>query len=152
MKPSPALKQKILSVCLNILDERIKALRASLRDLTEGAENDAKSSAGDKHETARAMMQLEHENISRQLDELLKEKNELVQTDITTDTIIHKGSLIRTNHRFLFLSIALGKVEIDGTEVMALSPQSPLGRKLIGLSASDVVEMNGIQYTVEEVN
>jgi hypothetical protein len=151
MKPSPVFKQKLFSACLAMLDERIQTLHAALNDLTEGAENDAKSSAGDKHETARAMMQLEHENLSRQLDELLKEKNELARIDIGNSPVIHKGSLIKTNRGLLFLSVALGKVAVDGTEVIVLSPQSPLGKKLLELQAEAAVEVNGTEYKIEEV-
>ena len=136
---------------MTLLDERISALYAALNDLTEGAESDAKSSAGDKHETARAMMQIEHENISRQLDELLKEKNELSRIDMGTGAVIAKGSLIKTNHRYIFLAVAMGKVMADGVPVIVLSPQSPLGKKLPGLAPGDAAEMNGMQYVIEEV-
>jgi transcription elongation GreA/GreB family factor len=149
MKPSPDFKQKLFSVCLAMLDERIQTLHAALNDLTEGAES--KSSAGDKHETARAMMQLEHENLSRQLDELQKEKNELARIDIGSSAVIHKGSLIQTNRGLLFLSVAMGKVVVDGAEVIILSPQSPLGKKLLELRVKDSVEVNGTEYVIEEV-
>jgi transcription elongation GreA/GreB family factor len=151
MSASAELKQKVFSRCVELLDEKIRALYAALNDLTEGAGNDAKSSAGDKHETARAMMQIEHENLSRQLNEFLKEKNELAQIDIGRSNTVTKGSLIKTNQGYLFLSIALGRVEADLTKVMALSPQSPLGKKLVGLTKGDSVDINGVKYEIEEV-
>ena len=151
MKPSAELKQKLFTECLKILDERISQLTASLNDLTQGAESDAKSSAGDKHETARAMMQIEHGNLSHQLDELMKERNELAQTDISITSKIKKGSLIKTNHGNFFLAVALGKVMAENLTVIVLSPQSPLGGKLFGLSAGDAVDMNGVKYMIEEV-
>jgi transcription elongation GreA/GreB family factor len=150
IKSSIAFKQRLFSACMALLDEKINGLYAALKDLTAGAETDSKSSAGDKHETSRAMMQLEHENISRQLDGLLKEKNKLTVIDAGSSMRITVGSLLRTNHGYIFLSVAIGKVTVDSEDVMTLSPQSPLGKKLLGHAAGDTVEMNGIQYIIKE--
>ena len=148
---SSSIRKNVIDACRSFLDERIKNLEAQLRELTSGAENDSKSSAGDKHETSRAMMQLEHENISRQLDGFLKEKNELVQLDTTTNDVITKGSLIKTNRGFIFLSVAIGKITVDSTDVMALSTRSPLGSKLLGLKKGACAEVNGMRYQIEEI-
>ncbi|HTA62567.1 MAG TPA: hypothetical protein VK835_08925 [Bacteroidia bacterium] len=146
------LKEKIYAACLNLVDKKIQALQNTLQDLAEGAVSDGKSSAGDKHETARAMMQLEQEKISRQLDELLKQKTVLQSIDATLKaTQIAKGSLVKTNKGYLFLSIALGKLMVDGADVIVLSPQSPLGIKLMGLQAKSSVDINAVTYLVEEV-
>jgi len=151
MKSSILFKQKIYSACLQLLEKRITALSSELNDLTEGAKNDSKSSAGDKHETARAMMQIEQANIGQQLDGLLKEKNELTNIDIGNKAYVAKGSLIKTNHGYLFLSIAIGKLIIDDIPVMVLSAQSPIGKKMLGKIKEDVVEINGVKYIVEEL-
>ena len=60
------LKQNIYSQCLLILNQKIEELNSALATATESANNETKSSAGDKHETARAMMQLEQEKLSLQ--------------------------------------------------------------------------------------
>jgi len=146
------LKQKIHAVCLQVVNKKIEALQNTLQELGEGALSDGKSSAGDKHETARAMMQLEQEKISRQLDELLIQKAALQKIDITLiSTQITKGSLVKTNKGYLFLSIALGKLMVDSVGIIVLSPQSPLGLKLMGLQAKSSVEINTVTYLIEEV-
>ena len=146
-----SFRQKVVSACTSFLDGRIKELESQLKDLTAGAENDSKSSAGDKHETSRAMMQREHENISRQLEGFLKEKNELSQLTPGNGTTISNGSLVRTNRGIIFIGVALGKIIVDTTEVIALSHRSPLGNKLLGLAKGESLSMNGIQYVIEEV-
>ena len=60
------LKQKIHTHCLHLLDNKIAELQKILRSLGESAANDTKSSAGDKHETARAMIHIEQETITKQ--------------------------------------------------------------------------------------
>ena len=144
-------RQQVITACLEHLEERILDLQSQLRELTAGAENDSKSSAGDKHETSRAMMQLEHENISRQLDGFLKEKNELAQLHVDEDSLVSKGSIVRTNKGLLFLGIALGKIIVESSEVMTISPHSPLGSKLLGLQAGDILNFNNMQYHIEEI-
>ena len=145
-------KEKVFATCLQLLDTKIQALQNTLQELAEGAISDGKSSAGDKHETARAMMKLEQEKISKQLTEVLAQKTILEKIDYTVkSTQIIKGSLIKTNKGYLFLSVALGKINIEGMDVIILSPQSPLGLKLMGLTAKSTVEINTTTYRVEEL-
>jgi transcription elongation GreA/GreB family factor len=147
-----SLKIKIFKACIKQLDDKISSLKVALNDLEKGAENDSKSSAGDKHETGRAMMQLEHEKISRQLNDSLSQKAAIEQMDQAMESaIIASGSLIKTNRGYLFICVALGKITIDGIEIMTLSMQSPLGQRLIGLKPGDMAEINGLHYTVEKV-
>ncbi|HXB39588.1 MAG TPA: hypothetical protein VNZ49_03545 [Bacteroidia bacterium] len=134
-------KHKVFDACLALLEEKINSLKKILSELEEGSQNDSKSSAGDKHETSRAMMQLEQEKISKQLKDLLEQKSQLKKS----------GSLVKTNNGFLFLSIPMGKVVVDETGIMAISPQSPLGLKLFGLKAGDKTEINGTFYLIESV-
>lgn len=146
------LKQKIHAACLQVVNKKIQTLQNTLQELGEGAISDGKSSAGDKHETARAMMQLEQEKISKQLDELIAQKNILQKIDATlTSTQITKGSVVKTNKGHLFLSVALGKLTVDGIDIIVLSLQSPLGLKLMGLPAKSSVEINSVTYLIEEV-
>jgi len=49
------------------------------------------------------------------------------------------------------MSMALGKATIDGNSVIALSPQSPLGQKLLGLSTGDVAAINNNKYVIEAI-
>jgi hypothetical protein len=146
------LKQKVYEACIHLTDEKVKHFQNTLYELNRDTENDSKSSAGDKHETARAMMQLEQEKISRQLDEVLLQKASLQKIDIKSKSgHIQNGSLIKSNHGYLFLSVALGKMRVADIPVMALSPQSPLGMKLMGLTENSSVKINSTDYIIEEL-
>lgn len=146
------LKQKIYFRCLDLVNEKIIEMQNSLIELGEGAKNDSKSSAGDKHETARAMMQIEQEKIGKQLNEALEQKNVLKKINaLVVSNKITKGSLVKTNKGVLFISAALGKVVIDDITIIALSPQSPLGMKLMGLKINDSTEINGVKYSIESI-
>jgi hypothetical protein len=145
-------KQKIHQQYLQLIQDRIDVFRDMIVDLTEDSKNDAKGSAGDKHETALSMMHIEQEKINHKLKEVLGQKAVLDKIDATklTQTII-VGSLVKTNGIYLFLSTALPKISVDGVNVIALSPQSPLGSHLMGNSVGFTFEINGTKYLIESV-
>lgn len=143
-------KEKVYNHYLSELTVKIKSLQDKLNELSESAKNETKNTAGDKHETALAMLQIEQEKIRSQHKEALEQKVQLERINIQQSRVnIAKGSLIQTNKGYFFLSIALGKSIIDNLTVFAISPQSPLGEKLTGLSVNDVAEIKGINYLVE---
>lgn len=143
-------KQKIHNHYQQVLNQKIKALQQVLSDLKESGSNETKSTAGDKHETALAMLQIEQANVRGQLKEVMDQKNVFEKIDpAVSSVVIVNGSLIKTNRGYLFLSIASGKAIVDGNTVIALSPQSPLGIKLMGLKVADIAEINNIHYVIE---
>lgn len=145
-------KQKIHGYYQRLVEDRIDAFRDMITALTEDSKNDAKGSAGDKHETALAMMHLEQEKFNTKLREVLEQKAVLdkINPEITSKSIT-LGSLVKANGIYLYLSLALPKITIDGINVIALSPQSPLGNKLMGNSVGFTFEINGTKYLIESV-
>lgn len=146
------LKQKIHEHYLQLANEKIRLLQQVLDDLKESGSNETKSTAGDKHETALAMLQIEQEQKRTQLKEaqLQKAGIEKINAGIITESVV-KGSLIKTNKGYLFMSVALGKAMVDAVSVIALSPQSPLGRQLMGLGAGATAVFNNNQYVIESI-
>ena len=145
-------KQKIYQHYNQLVQDRIDAFRDMIAALTEDSKNDAKGSAGDKHETALSMMHLEQEKLNSKLKEVLHQKAVLDKIDPAqkAQTII-VGSLVKANGIYLYLSLALPKINIDGINVIALSPQSPLGNKLMGNAIGFSFEINTTKYTIEDV-
>ncbi|MBC7863369.1 MAG: hypothetical protein IAF38_10365 [Bacteroidia bacterium] len=146
------MKQKIINACLYLLDEKIAAFKRSADELGKDAENDSKSSAGDKHETARAMMQIEQEKLYKQLNEVMEQKLELEKCRhiVTTDRA-GKGSLVKTNLGTFFICIPLGKINLNEQMVYIVSPQSPLGIKFAGAKKGDAVQINEALYSISDI-
>ena len=145
-------KQKTHQHYLVLVQDRIDVFKDMIVALTLDSKNDAKGSAGDKHETALSMMHIEQEKLNRKLREVLDQKNVLDKIDSTTiaKTII-VGSLVKANGIYLYLSVALPKINVEGINVIALSPQSPLGNKLMGNAIGFSFEVNGTKYVIEEI-
>ncbi|MBK8496183.1 MAG: hypothetical protein IPL50_15105 [Chitinophagaceae bacterium] len=118
----------------------------------ESGSNETKSTTGDKHETALAMLQIEQANTRSQLQEVLDQKVKLEKIDpALSATVILHGSLVKTNRGYLFISIAAGKITIDHSTVIAISPQSPLGQKLMGLKAGETAAISNTVYIIEHI-
>lgn len=147
------LKHKILNYYKQQVDDRIDAFRDMIAALTEDAANDAKGSAGDKHETALSMMHLEQEKLNHKLSEFIAQKGilEKINPDVKTNKVA-MGSLVKANNMLLFLSAAFPKIIIDGITVIALSPQSPLGAKLMGMEVNGEFEISRTKYSIEEID
>lgn len=131
---------------------KIGMLQKILADLKESGSNETKSTAGDKHETALAMLQIEQANTRGQLQEVLLQKTALEKIDPSIKApLIVNGSLVKTNRGYFFISIALGKAALENITVIALSPQSPLGQKLMGLKVGEAAGINNMEYLIESI-
>ena len=146
------LKQKVHAHYLQQVQDQIDVFRDRITALTHDAKNDAKGSAGDKHETALSMMHIEQEKINHKLAEILAQKAILDKID--PQSVSKKaalGSLVKTNGMLLFISTALPKIKIEEHIIFAVSPQSPLGSKLMGNNTGFSFTMNEKQYSIEEL-
>ena len=146
-------KQKIHQYYLQLVQDRIDVFKDMIIALTEDSKNDAKGSAGDKHETALSMMHIEQEKLNTKLREVLNQKvvlDKIDATNVSKNIIV--GSLIRANGIYLYLSVALPKISVDEISIIALSPQSPLGNKLLGNEVGFTFEINSTKYLIEEIS
>jgi hypothetical protein len=99
-----------------------------------------------------SMMHIEQEKLNAKLREVLAQKAVLEKIDATAiaKTII-LGSFVKANGIYFYVSVALPKINIEGTDIIALSPQSPLGNKLMGNKVGFAFEINGTKYLIEDI-
>lgn len=145
-------KKILFDHCQQYVDKRIAMVTNEMNAAQEAANAETKGSAGDKHETGRAMMHLEKEKNARQLAEHLKLKKVLAQ--IKPEEMyqqVRLGSLILTNSGIYYLSIAIGKVEIGKEVYFIISPVSPIGNLLMNAKVGSELEFNGRKIVVEEI-
>ncbi len=142
-------KAAVQSECRKQLSEKITDLEESIADLTGSMENEIKSSLGDKHETSRARMQTQQEQLGRQHAELitqLRELERLVAVEPSDNT--YPGSLVQTNQGYFYIAIPLGKIKVDDTDVFVISPRSPIGLVLSGLQNHSEFTVNKNLYRI----
>ena len=145
-------KQKIKSHYIQLLEAKILALQNQIAYLTTDAQNDAKGSAGDKHETALSMMHLEQEKLNQKLAESLHQKSILDTIDCS---VLHKvialGSLVKANEIYFFIATALPQIALDEATVFGVSLHAPIGVQFLGKKAGDCVQVNAITYKIDTV-
>ena len=114
--------------------------------------SETKSSAGDKHETGRAMLQLEMEKAAAQLDAINEMKIALDKIDISNNSKIARlGSVVFTSKGNYFLSIAAGKIEATEKIFYGVSLSSPIGKILLGAKVGDSLSFNDNQFKIDQV-
>ena len=146
------LKQIIHQQYSMSLQDKIDVFRDMIEALTEDSKNDAKGSAGDKHETALSMMHLEQEKLNRKLQEFLDQKAILDKINgHQNSTKVSIGSLVQANGMWLFVATALPKITVEDKTIIAVSPQSPLGSHLLGKEIGFIFKINETQYLVEKI-
>ncbi|NHM07012.1 hypothetical protein G4D82_07240 [Flavobacterium sp. CYK-4] len=145
-------KQKIHAHYSLLIQDKIDVFQDMIAALTEDSKNDAKGSAGDKHETTLSMMHLEQEKLNHKLREYLAQKAVLEKINpLSESTKICLGSLVQANGMLLFIAAALPKINVDEKTVIAVSPQSPLGNALLGNEVGFVFEIHRSTYRVETI-
>jgi transcription elongation GreA/GreB family factor len=147
------LKKKLYQQCVALANERINSIQSAITNAQEAANNETKSTAGDKHDTARAMAQNDVEQKSKQLAEAKKLKMGLAQfTPDSGKGEVGLGSLVLTPDTKYYISISVGKVEVDSEMVFAVSPISPIAMAMRGKKAGDSFDFNGREFQVIEVS
>ena len=124
----------------------------NLDDIKEALTTETKSSAGDKHETGRAMLQLEREQLGAQLSEILKVKESLYKIDSNkVSNSVGFGSVVCTTHSKYFIAISAGELSVNNDKVYAISPITPIGRLLLGKTVGDEVSFRDMEFKIVSI-
>ena len=146
------LKESIHQVLRIQLKFRIDEIQNILADLHLSGSLDAKSSAGDKHETGVAMAQLEQEKLRYQIYEFQK-MEEIVQkiNPSKTNSKINLGSLVETDKGWFYISVGLGSLTFNEQVIFAINPEAPFSKALIEKEKGDSIHFNGVESNVLQV-
>tara|TARA_B110000240_G_C13269995_1_gene355379 strand:+ start:106 stop:564 length:459 start_codon:yes stop_codon:yes gene_type:complete len=146
------IKQALFKQCETFVNKRLQTVEETILSNQKGLQSETKSSAGDKHETGRAMMQLEMEKASQQLAGIYEMKEILSKINITKHSnIAHLGSLITTDVATYFLAISAGQITLAGSVYFAVSVSSPIGKLLLGKTVGDEVIFNFKKATIKRI-
>ncbi|WP_430817817.1 hypothetical protein [Carboxylicivirga sp. RSCT41] len=146
------LKTRLLEELHQLIDAKIASIRSTLSDISDSMKNDTKSSAGDKFETGREMMQIELGKQQLQLNKQLQLKKDLSQINPNKSyTSIEFGSLVFTNKGIYFMVFAHGKLSFDQQDYYILSMASPIGQAMKGAKENDSLSFNKQNIVIEKI-
>jgi transcription elongation GreA/GreB family factor len=147
-----ALKEQLYHLCREYIKKREAEIKKVIADARDAASQDTKSSAGDKFETGREVMQQEIDLNLARLNELnkLKPVLEKIIPGQKSEAAL-PGSVVFTNNGNYYIAISAGLLKVDGASYYAISAASPVGAKLSGKKAGDEFVMNDKQFVIEQV-
>lgn len=149
---SMKIKEILYLQCQDFVNKRLQTVEEIISSNQKALQSETKSSAGDKHETGRAMLQLEMEKVSQQLSGIHQMRETLIKIDVSkTANIVHLGSIVETNVANYFLSISAGNLSYNKKNYFAVSVSSPIGKLLLGKKKLDEIQFNAKKITILKI-
>ena len=147
-----SIKEKLYKACKAYVEERIKRIEAAMAGLESDLENETKSSAGDKYETGREMINLEINKLAEQLQQFKNLRNTLnVAKSRTNNGSAQLGTAVKTNMANYFIAIPADRIIVDGDEYFAIGANSPIAQLLLHKKAGEEIIFNGKSAKILEV-
>ena len=146
------LKLNFYNQCHSILNSRLAVIQKTISDIQNSLESETKSTAGDKHETGRAMLQIEREKAGRQLAEIQKQYELLNRIDPEMEfNTVALGSVVFTSKSHYFLGVSVGELKVGPDTFYAISMATPIAKLLVSKSIGDTVIFRGQQMTITKI-
>jgi len=140
MRQTLNTKQELYEKCILFVNNRLSTINKTIQELQVSLSIETKSSAGDKHEIGRAMLQIEREKIGQQLAETQKLRETLSKMDTSkVSKVVSLGSVVYTSQNNYFIAISSGELIVDNIKFYAISTNTPIGKLLIGKTEGDEV-------------
>lgn len=135
--------------CFQFVELRKKRILDQIHQLETSLNSETKSSAGDKHETGRAMIQLEREKLGNQLSQIEKTQRLLYKVPINRNTqSVGLGNLVITDLHSYYIAISAGELKLKDRSIFCISAATPIGQLVLGKSVGEVFQFNGKQATI----
>ena len=130
----------------------MEAAQQGIDDAQKASQDDTKSSAGDKYETGRAMMQQETDRNLMHLNQANKLKIVLnnISPNITSGTA-ETGAVVFTDKGNFYIAISAGLLRVGNESYIAISAASPIGVKLKGLKSGQIFSLNDTHYRIIKI-
>jgi len=145
-------RQEAFDACYAQLTANMESLKRELQKLNEAYNQETKSSAGDKYETSREMLNAERAKASDQLAQqadMLRHLREFEKFNAAL--YVQPGALFQTDKGCFYLAVALGQLSVNQDKFFAISPVSPLGKAARGKGVDDTFSVNGIKHHIKAI-
>ncbi len=148
---SPEIKQGLAKQSLELIALEIKGLEVQLDALQEANHNATKSSAGDKYETERELLNQSRGVLENQLHRLIRLESQIRTLKIETNERVVPGALVKLDMGMIWVSVAFGKVSYHGIDYQLVSADAPLVQAITGLGKGDSGHFNGNKVAIREI-
>lgn len=147
-----SVKKKLYISCVDSLDQRFKTITKAIFSVETALHSELKSTAGDKHQTGRAMLQLEREKLGQQLAQVQQQKE--ILDKINPETVAKKailGSIVATTNGNYFIAISAGRIDVEGEIFYAISASTPIAKVLLSKEKADKIQFRNSTFVITKI-
>ena len=144
------LKKHLVETCL--------AQQLKIEEHNKALMNDAQQTANeyehamDMTDAYRTQMLEKRDMFARQLAKIIEERKVLERIDtLCIREDVGFGAVVITNKQKLFVSIGLGKIELDNDQYFAISPMVPIFKAMEGKKSGEKFTFNGQSFNIVDV-
>ena len=146
-------KEAVWQAIVEAVEARTAAAHERFAGLQVALESEGKSTAGDKHETGRAMVQQEMERAADAVSQAEELARQLQGREPASGPVVAWGSWVVSDVGHVVIAAPLGAVDAAGIRLQVISPAAPLAQALLvaRAQAGAQVEVNGRKVNVISV-
>jgi len=146
------IKEALFNQCFTFVENKLVSIQKAVLEIQKALKTETKSSAGDKHETGRAMLQLEREKIGQQLAETQKLKEILAKIDSSKiSDRVSLGSIVYTTQNRYFIAVSAGKLQFKDDDFYAISASTPIAQLLLGKTIGDAITFRTEMFVIIQI-
>jgi transcription elongation GreA/GreB family factor len=146
-------KTKCVQELIKLMTLTLQELEQHQADLQSALYAESRSTAGDKHDTSRAMIHLEQEKIQFQIGNIQKQISVLQQFEKqpASESTQSGSMLILDSGQVFLIGIGLGRKKIKYGEIFCVSLDTPVGQQFLGKRLGDEVVFAGRSATLVQL-
>ncbi|MGY6557876.1 MAG: hypothetical protein ACXIT9_01195 [Nitritalea sp.] len=146
------LKERLLSAAQAEIAQQLQALEEQIEALRQDATMETKSSAGDKYETSREMLQQSERLLQERYQHARGHAAALAQLEVKACQQVVTGALVSTNIGRLFVGVGIGSMQVEGQVIYFVSEQAPIVAALAGGKVGEHVHFNGKKIMINDIS
>jgi len=144
-------KLKIRTALTQTIDLKLSELEEAIKLIEDSAKEETKSSAGDKYETSRAMLQQEKDKKQSQLELWQSYLAQVKLIDSSICDKVEKGALVETSANVLYVSVPIGKFSCQGLNIFGISIDAPIYQAMKGYREGQELTFNNRILKIKKV-
>ena len=144
------LKKNIITICIDSLEKSAQITRETIDDIlqtTSEYEGDH-----DIFDPFKGEMMKKKDLHVKQLEKILDDIKLIKKADPNKiSDKVEFGSVVITDKQKMFISVAIGKIDVEGVTYFAISTQVPVFKAMKDLKVGDTFTINNIQFTLKDI-
>ena len=143
-------KKKLVGICTMAQNNVVEHAKSRMDEAQNSANEYGQPQ--DRYDSYRTQMLGKRDMFAKQYCRAMDERNVLDRIDLVEENkTVAFGSVVITEDQKLFISISLGKIDVDGEDYFAISPLVPLFKAFEGLKKGDTFEFNGKRQKISDL-